>query len=247
MTIIQKGCAPRNFRRGRPTHLRVEAVVIHIIDGSLAAADSTFVDNTLADPRSAHYAVGHTGEIHQYVDEDDTAFHAGRIVNPTWTGLKRGPDGNFINPNFYTIGIEHEGRANDDWPDEMYASSAALLRAIAERHPSLQPLSRRNVVMHREIRSNKSCPGHVADVARLIAMAGDQPEPAPHQLRTRANVNVRSGSPSTQAPIVRVVPAGEIVNVVRPVTGESVNGISRWFENVDEHFLWGGALEEPLP
>jgi N-acetylmuramoyl-L-alanine amidase len=245
MNIIQKGCAQRNFRRGRPTHLRVEAVVIHIIDGSLQAADSTFLDNTLTEPRSAHYAVGRAGEIHQYVDEADTAFHAGRIVTPTWAGLKRGPDGTLINPNFYTIGIEHEGRATDDWPDEIYAASAALLRAIAERHPALQPLSRRTVVMHREIRSNKSCPGHVADLARLIAMAGDQPEPAPHQLRTRANVNVRSGSPSTQAPIVRVVPAGEIVNVVRPVTGESVNGISRWFENVDEHFLWGGALEEP--
>ena len=28
------GCAPNNFRQGRPAHVEVEAVVIHIIDGS---------------------------------------------------------------------------------------------------------------------------------------------------------------------------------------------------------------------
>lgn len=245
MDIQQIGCAPRNFRPGRPAHLRIEAVVIHLIDGSLQVADSTFLDNTLTDRRSAHYAIGRAGEIHQYVSEADTAFHAGNIVEATWTGLKRGPDGRLVNPNYYTIGIEHEGRVNDDWPDAMYAASAALLRALGERHPGLRPLSRRNVVMHREIRATKSCPGHVADVARLIAMAGDPIADAPQQLRTRAAVNIRTGSPSTQAPIVRVVPPGEFVNVVREVRGESVAGVSRWYQNVDDDFLWGGALEEP--
>jgi N-acetylmuramoyl-L-alanine amidase len=246
MPIEQKGCAPRNFRRGRPEHLRVEAVVIHIIDGSLQAADTTFLDNGLKDPRSAHYAVGRGGEIHQYVAESDTAFHAGVVVKPTWAGLKRAANGTFINPNFYTIGIEHAGRADDDWPDAMYGASAHLLRAIADRHPALRPLSRRNVVMHREIRATKSCPGHVADISRLIAMTTDQPPDAPRQLRTRSVVNVRAGAPSRLAAVVRVIPAGEIVNVVREVTGESVNGISRWWQNVDDDFLWGGALEVPV-
>ena len=198
MSIIKVPCAPRNFRAGRPSHLRVEAVVIHLIDGSLQAADSTFLDNGLVNPRSAHYAVSRTGAVHQYVDEADTAFHAGRLVQPTWAGLKRGADGAPINPNFYTIGIEHEGRPQDDWPDAMYAASADLLRGIADRHPGLRPLSRAKVVMHREIRADKSCPGQVADLARLIAMAADQPASAPNQLLTRSTVNVRLGSPSTR-------------------------------------------------
>lgn len=245
MTILQKGCAPRNFRQGRPTHLRVEAVVVHIIDGSLAAADATFLDNTLPDPRSAHYAVGQSGVVHQYVADDDTAFHAGRIVEPSWPGLKRGLNGSFVNPNFYTIGIEHEARAHDEWSDAMYTSSAELLMALVGRHPALNPLSRQNVVMHREIRRNKSCPGHVVDLAKLIAMARGPVPTVPNQLRTRTAVNVRRGSPSTRAPIARVVPAGELVNVVREVGGEAVNGMSRWFQNVDDDFLWGGALEAP--
>ena len=69
---------------------------------------------------------------------------------------------------------------------------------------------------------------------------------APRQLRTRSVVNVRAGAPSRLAAVVRVIPAGEIVNVVREVTGESVNGISRWWQNVDDDFLWGGALEVPV-
>jgi N-acetyl-anhydromuramyl-L-alanine amidase AmpD len=245
MAITQVGCAPRNFRKGRPSHLRVEAVVIHIIDGPIHAADNVFLNNELTDPRSAHFAVSRAGEVRLYVDEADTAFHAGRIVGPTWVGLKRAADGTFINPNFYTIGIEHEGRADDDWPDAMYNATAALLKDIADRHPQLRPLTRANVVMHREIRSNKSCPGHVADLTRLLALTGDTPPPALHQLCTRSVVNVRSGSPSTKAPIVRTIPAGTVINVVREVQGESVNSVSRWFQNVDDDFVWGGALEDP--
>ena len=245
MTITRMPCAPRNFRTGRPSHLRIEAVVIHLIDGSIQDADAAFTNNARTHPRSAHYVVSRTGEVRQYVDEDDTAFHAGNVVTPTWAGLKKGPDGKDINPNFYTIGIEHEGRANDDWPDAMYTASAGLLRAIAERHPQLRPLSRANVVLHRDIRGDRTCPGHVADLTRLLALAGDVPVDTPRQLLTRSTVNVRGGSPSTQATIVRVIPAGEVVNVVREVAGEPVNGNARWFQNVDDEFLWGGALESP--
>src|SRR4051794_15928975 len=91
------GCARNNYRDNRPSHLEVEAVVIHLIDGSLGSADATFLDNQLDKPRSAHYAVGKRGEIHQYVLEKDTAFHAGVILNPTWPGLKTDGAGGYIN------------------------------------------------------------------------------------------------------------------------------------------------------
>lgn len=242
--ITQVGCAPANFHQGRPSHLRVEAVVIHTIDGTQQAADAAFLRTALEPQRSAHYSVGRTGEIHQYVDEQDTAFHCGVILSPTWEGLKKGPDGRLINPNFYTIGIEHEGRADDPWPDAMYAASAALLRDIAARHPALQPLSRRTVVMHREIRASTACPGSSVDIARLIAEAGGPPVTEPRALRARSNVNVRRGQPTTSAPIVRVIPAGEPINVRAAVTGERVNGVSRWYQNMDDDYIWAGAVTE---
>ena len=86
---------------------RPEAVVIHIIEGTLGAADSWF--RAPESEVSAHYGIGRSGEIHQYVGEADTAFHAGRVWKPKWGKLKAK-----VNPNLYTIGIEHEGQGASD-------------------------------------------------------------------------------------------------------------------------------------
>src|SRR5207248_4759152 len=92
------GRAPENFRSGRPRDFSPRAVVIHIMGRTLQETASYFHDpRTTA---SAHYGVGKNGEVHQYVEERDTAFHAGVVVNPTWRLLRKS-----INPNFYTIGI----------------------------------------------------------------------------------------------------------------------------------------------
>jgi hypothetical protein len=104
--------------------LRPEAIVVHIIDGSFAAGESVF--RNPATQKSAHYAVSWTGSADQFVDENDTAFHAGIVVNPTWPLLKPR-----INPNFYTIGIEHEGRPDDVWPEAQLSASATLIGEIA--------------------------------------------------------------------------------------------------------------------
>ena len=252
------GCAERNFRRGRPAHLAVEAIVIHIIDGSQAGADATFLDNTLSNPRSAHYSVGRDGAIHQYVQESDTAFHAGVVVNPTWAAMKKDSSGAYVNPNFYTIGIEHDGRADDEWTDAMYAASSALIHAIAARYPEhLGQLDRNNVVMHREIRANKTCPGFKVDMNRLIAGAlqpGTQPEVRPLVVVARGAVNLRLGSPSTSSPVARVLPNGAMLNVLRKVGGQSVTGRdnqpnNQWYETLETEFVWSGAVDsrEPLP
>lgn len=240
--ITQIPCAKSNFRKGRPAHFEVEAIVIHVIDGDQSAADATFTDDTLTERRSAHYSISQRGDIHQYVAEEDTAYHAGIVHKPTWPGLRRNSNGTFINPNFYTIGIEHEGRANDPWSDEMYKASAELIASIASRHPRLAPLTRANVIHHREIRSNKTCPGTKADLGRLIRLAGGQAPDVPDVLFARSAVNVRKGEPSSGAEVVRVIPAGELVNVKARVTGESINGVSVWYQNMDDDFVWGGAL-----
>ena len=97
--------------------------------------------------------------------------------------------------------------------------------------------------MHREIRADKTCPGSKVDLSRLILEAGGPTVDQPDLLRARSRVNVRRGQPSTSAPVVRVIPVGELVNVRSTVTGESVNGISLWFQNMDDDFIWSGALE----
>jgi len=161
MNVIRKPCSPKNFMTGRPGGLHPSAIVIHISEGSLASADAWF-DNAAAQV-SAHYCVGRAGEVHQYVSEEDTAYHAGSPVNPTWRLLRP-----HVNPNFYTVGIEHEGRAQDEWTDAQYAASAQLVLEIARRWSI--PLDADHVVMHREIRGNKTCPGFVFSRDKLLSL-----------------------------------------------------------------------------
>jgi N-acetyl-anhydromuramyl-L-alanine amidase AmpD len=159
--LTPKWVGSPNFTTGRRTY-RPTAIVIHIAEGSTAAVDSWF--RNPASKVSAHYLVTKEGELHQYVREEDTAWHAGRVHEPTWKGLIAG-----VNPNLYTIGIEHEGKGDDAWPNLMYERSARLLAEIHCRWGI--PIDRAYVVGHREIFARKSCPGSMVDLAGLVTRA----------------------------------------------------------------------------
>ena len=156
------GCPESNFRKGRPFGLRPEAIVVHIMDGSFAAGESVFRNPETQ--KSAHYGISRDGEVHQYVNESDTAFHAGIVVNPSWPLLKPR-----INPNFYTIGIEHEGRPDEIWPEPQLSASASLIKDIGERWKI--PLDVSHVIRHHEIRASKTCPGNWVQIGELLKRA----------------------------------------------------------------------------
>ena len=160
-TLSPKWIGSPNFAAGRAGY-RPAAIVVHIAEGSAAAVDSWF--RNPASQVSAHYLVTKAGELHQYVREEDQAWHAGRVDHPTWPNIIAG-----VNPNRYTIGIEHEGQDADAWPDAMYERSARLLAEIHCRWSI--PLDRANVVGHREIYSLKTCPGSVVSIDKLILLA----------------------------------------------------------------------------
>ncbi len=159
--------ASPNFHIGRDTYTPI-AIVIHIMEGTLLGTDSWFQN-----PKSqvsAHFGVGKTGEIHQYVLQTDSAWHAGRVNNPSWRLIKSNPvDQKYINPNFYTIGIEHEGNEDSTWTDAMYQSSSELIAGISKRWNI--PIDRDHIIGHHEIYSLKTCPGTKVDFDKLIQMA----------------------------------------------------------------------------
>lgn len=242
MNTMFVGCAPGNSRAGR-RGFRPEAIVIHIVVGSMAAADSTFAD--AREQKSAHYCVGKDGTIHQYVDEADTAFHAGTVVNPTAKIVTNTHPG--VNPNLYTVGIEHAGMPTDVWPAAQVETSGALVAEIAARWGI--PLDAEHVIRHHEIRANKECPGK-GDVAKIISIAqgkGRATSPPPAQVVAVANVNVRSGAPSTSAPIARMIVKGTQIDVQSFVTGDAVRGNSFWYVASPGCFLWAGATDRPFP
>ena len=164
MNIIQKKSP--NFWVGRKGY-RPEAIVIHIMDGTLIGTDSWFTNP--ASQVSAHYGIGKNGEVHQYVQENDSAWHAGRVDAPVWKLTK--PN---INPNLYTIGIEHEGKPDDVWTDAMKQSSVAMIRDICQRWQI--PIDRDHIIGHFEIYSKKpNCPATNKRILdELVALAGQQ-------------------------------------------------------------------------
>lgn len=244
MAITWKGCAPGNFRQGR-AGFTPDAIVVHIMEGSLVGTDAWF--NELASRVSAHYGVGRDGSVHQYVQETDTAFHAGNVDRPTWARLRPG-----VNPNLHTLGIEHEGFASTPWTPEMYAASSALLRAAAARWSI--PLDRAHVIGHREIYAPKTCPGSEVDLDRLIALAAGTPAPPLPSPQTgrdvtlRVNANLRRDVPSVSSPVVRVLPAGTVVHAVGfTAQGDAVKGNPFWYRDADGNWIWAGATDQPLP
>jgi N-acetylmuramoyl-L-alanine amidase len=240
------GYNPGNFRRGRgPANRKPLAIVIHVMAGTLGGTDAWFSDP--AAKVSAHYGVGKNGEVHQYVSEDDTAFHAGTVVNPTAQIVLDLPN---VNPNFYTIGIEHEGQATDAWTTQQASTSAELIAQIAARHAI--PLDAHHVFAHQEVRASKPCPGSLEKAAQILRLAAGVPPVAPAapdqpSVNTVTNVRVRSGSPSTMSPVLTILRPGTSLLPRRNVTGDSVQGNSNWYMLVDGSFIWAGATDRPNP
>lgn len=138
--------------KGSPNHYTgrngygITHITLHIMVGYLAGTDTTFANSD--SQSSAHYGIGSTGEIHQYVSERDGSYS----------------DANYVS-NCSTISIEHEGGMSDGavCTQACIDASARLCADIARRygwkklwHDGLKG----NVWLHREIpgTDHAACP-----------------------------------------------------------------------------------------
>lgn len=237
-----------NYTAGRMNY-RPEAIVIHIMEGSLSGTDSWFKNRQSS--VSAHYGIGTNGEIHQYVQENDTAWHAGRVNAPSWNLIKPVRNGLYRNPNYYTIGIEHEGNENSEWTDTMYESSSSLIAEVAQRWNI--PIDRYHIIGHHEIYSLKTCPGFKVDLDKLVDMSRRKVGYNPSftiinqagSVKTTSQLRIRIGNPSTMNPVLRIAPIGEVINYVGYTDeGQEVAEVTRWYKTVDGNWFWGGGVVE---
>lgn len=155
-----------NFTAGRQGHSLSVApayVVVHTMVGTVSSANDRFQDPN--QQASAHYGVGLDGSVVQWVQEQDTAWHAG-----VW------------DVNLDSIGIEHEDNGNYNAPrtDALYAASAALVRDICHRYsiPIVHSsIGASGIIAHREDGYATSCPDSL-DVDRIIRQAAEgAPQP----------------------------------------------------------------------
>lgn len=130
------------------------AIINHIMEGTLTGTDDWF--NQTASQVSSHYGVGRNGEVHQYVKEEDTAWANGRKLAPDQAWLDNFPA---VNPNLWTISIEHEGYPNQELTPEQTAASIELQRNIAAKWNI--PIDDTHITGHFRIDSQgkKDCPG----------------------------------------------------------------------------------------
>jgi N-acetyl-anhydromuramyl-L-alanine amidase AmpD len=235
-----------NKDKGREGY-RAEAIVIHIMEGTLKGTDAWFLNEESG--VSAHYGIGRNGEVHQYVGESDRAWHAGRVVGSTWRLLKAE-----VNPNWYTIGIEHEGRADTAWSKALYEASSELIGDLCLRWAI--PCDRDHIIGHREIRSDKTCPGHEVDLVKLVKLAGvklfDQTRynfvKKTGAVEARVDLNIRRQAPITSAKVVRTAKPGETLQYQGWISnGLSVNGNAHWYKDLQDNYFWAGATAQPIP
>jgi len=148
MNIIQSPSPNFSERDG----FKPEIIVTHCTEG-VYPGDLNWLTSVQSQV-SSHYLVAPDGKIHQLVDEKKAAWHAGLIVNPTFQGLKPG-----INPNKYSIGIEVSLLPPAIMTEPQKKSYYELVKDISTRWNI--PIDRQHDIGHKEIRSNKTCPGTI--------------------------------------------------------------------------------------
>ncbi len=156
-----------NFAKGRKEY-KPEVIVLHISAGTAESCIGWF-SNPISQV-SSHYMVSKKGDIYSFVDEEDTAWCNGRVDNPTYKLYKNG-----VNPNLYTVSIEHEGQDLSIVEEKQIASTVELIKDIAKRWNI--PIDRDHIIGHYQIFSKKPvCPATDKSIIdRIVRQCNEKP------------------------------------------------------------------------
>ena len=174
---------------GSPYHgsrdgIAPEAVVLHIAEGTLHGVDSWF--NSLNASVSAHFCVGKDGSVHQYVELGRAAWANGVVEPGAPAALVAENAG--INPNKWTVAIEHEGYHYETPTDAQIEASERLTawlfkEVLLPGSATGVALDRKHILRHADISpvTRKNCPGwsegilgdYIADTQELLAPTFD--------------------------------------------------------------------------
>lgn len=176
LNIVQS--PTQNFTTGRKGHTPI-AVVFHVEDGTEDGTMSWFKNP--ASQVSAHYSVARDGTIHQYVKEEDSAWAVGIVNKPIWKNYIPG-----VNPNYYTISIEHEGHPEDGFTDIQIANSIKLATEIVKRWNI--PVDADHLIGHNQLDTvtRAHCPGDKFPFDKVISTIKANLAPAPKPIVTPA-------------------------------------------------------------
>lgn len=225
-----------NFTQGREGN-RPTGVILHWMVSHIGGADSVFQNRSRN--TSAHYGA-EDDQVHQYVKEEDTAYHAGN-----W-GV-----------NLQTIGIEHSAEPGRSPSDGTYEISAQIIAAAAKKYGF--PIDAEHIRHHYEIVATQ-CSGQVSNggvdedriLRRARELAGSYTPtlaPVPPTVTSKGiatvtvdRLNVRT-APNTSAPLggSQTLSRGQTFEYQGLVQGQSVSGISTWIHSTRGNYVWAGG------
>src|SRR5258708_22910794 len=128
----------------------IDMIVLHTEVGFRQGTEVHF--NDPQSHVSAHYGINQDGTIDHFLEEYNTAYHAGDYST-----------------NLRSIGIEHEDfdKPNDPRTDALYETSSKLVADICKFYGI--PCDRSHIKKHNEI-INTSCPDSL-DIDRIVSSA----------------------------------------------------------------------------
>lgn len=114
--------ADQGFNKGRGDN-KIQGIVMHSSDGTEKSDVNTLRGNDPTHRVSSHFYVTRDGRVYQFVNENDTAWHAGQTLDNSKYG------------NSATIGIEQEHvDGKQDWPEAQVKASAALVASLRGKY-----------------------------------------------------------------------------------------------------------------
>jgi N-acetyl-anhydromuramyl-L-alanine amidase AmpD len=125
--------------------------VVHIMVGHMAGTDTIF-RNPHAEA-SAHFGVSRGGNVWQWVDTDDEAWHA-------------------FDANTYSIGVEHAGFPNAPLSSQQVEASGKLMAWAHKKYPAIdlwvnKRMQGSGIAYHEQYEEWNldlhSCPGHIIE------------------------------------------------------------------------------------
>lgn len=142
-------------------------IVNHISEGSQSSCINWFTSkgNKVS---SAHFLVGKDGSIHQFVKIENMAWGNGLTTEEIMTSKLRLVKAMKVNPNLYSVSIEHEGiyaQTKGQLTEKQLEASIWLhnyiIQYVKEKYGATIPVDREHILGHNEISPIKkpNCPG----------------------------------------------------------------------------------------
>jgi N-acetylmuramoyl-L-alanine amidase len=187
MPIKQMGNAHTNSS-GRDGHVPC-VIVDHISAGTMSSMDGWFT-SPANEVSSAHFGVSKTGEIHQYVPIERMAWGNGltlEAIARATAPIIREHAG--VNPNKYTVSIEHEG-TDGELTEAQFAASVWLHRYIRDEVQRIYGqtirLDEQHVIGHFQVDPVRkpNCPGPKFPWARLYQTLREEKIPVNPSTKT---------------------------------------------------------------